>query len=429
MSTARYSVMRRHFGIYFPVLLFGAATVSNASDPQQLALVLRAQSDFDRVERAAGPDLPGATRCEQSQAALLPLAQPAELAAVHFRKGYCTLTEALVTHRREDFGEAADEFEKAIQTWPEHVAASSRKNGGTPGVPSGMRVLASIARLKAGADAAAMPQAERELANAVDPPVCTGGLLSAGECQDLIGTGKTWLGWIDLTRGDLFQARALLTSLPDSGWRRWSEGESAFHYRNYAEAAGHYGQAIEWWRQTDANPPESLAGRLVPQPDMAKALRAWGSAQLLSGDQAAAIKTLTAAVKAEPDPARALYLRARAEELSGRKEASLADLSLASRTAFAGAQNLASGEAHLYRGILLYRRQEYSQAEGEFASALNFDIATSMRPDAVAWRHLASVAGGSCGASRHLLEESLAAVSDYFPKDEAREVASHCPLS
>lgn len=421
--------MRRRFGIYFPVLLCGAGMVLHAADPQQVALVFRAQSDFDRVERAAGPDLPDATRCQQSQAALLPVAQPSEIAAVHFRKGYCTLTEALVTHRREDFREAADEFEKAIQAWPEHAAASSRKSGVVSAVPSGMRVLASVARLKAEPDAPGMAQAEQQLSNAVDPAVCTEGLLRSDECQELIQTGKTWLGWIDLKRDDLFQARALLGSLPDSGWRRWADGESAFHYRSFAEAAGDYGQAIEWWRKAQANPPTSLAARLLPQPDMAKALRDWGGAQLLSGDESTAIHTLDAAVKASADPARALYLRARAEELAGRKEAVLADLSLASRTAFADAQNLASGEAHLYRGMLLYRRQQYSQAEGEFASALNFEIPAALRSDAVAWRHLASVAGGSCGASRHLLEESLAAVSPYFPKDEARQVASHCPLS
>ena len=429
MRTAQCTVMRRRFGIYFSVLLLGAGTALYAADPQQLALVFRAQSDFDRVERSAGPDLPNATRCQQSQAALLPLAQPTELAAVHFRKGYCTLTEALVTHSRQDFRESADEFEKAIQAWPEHVASSSRKNGVVPGVPSGMRILASVARLKAEPDAAAATQAERELANAVEPAGCTGGFLPPSECQKLIETGKTWLGWIDLNRDDLFQARTFLAGLPDSGWRLWAEGESALHYRNYAEAAANYGRAIDWWREKQAHPPDSLAGLLLPQPDMAKALRDWGGAQLLSGNQSAAIHTLDAAVKASSDPARALYLRARAEELAGRKDAALADLSLASRTAFADAQNLASGEAHLYRGIQFYRRQQYTQAENEFASALNFEIPTDLRPDAVAWRHLASVSGGSCGTSRRLLEESLAAVSPYFPKDEAREVASHCPLS
>src|SRR5689334_15720301 len=77
--------------IYSCVLLLGAVTALRATDEQQLALALRAQSDFDRVQRAAGPELPDATRCEQSQAAWLPVAPPADLAPAHFRKGYCTL--------------------------------------------------------------------------------------------------------------------------------------------------------------------------------------------------------------------------------------------------------------------------------------------------------------------------------------------------
>lgn len=421
--------MLPRFSIYFPVLLFGGSLALQAADPQEVALVLRAQSDFNRVEQAAGPDLPDATRCEQSQAALLALVTPQELTAVHFRKAYCTLNEALVTHRPEDFQEAAGEFDKAIQTWPEHAAAIGRKNGTAPAAPSGIRVLAAIARLKAGVDASGMTRAQQDLSHAVSPAVCSGGLMPASDCQALVETGKAWLGWIDLKHADLFQAGEEFSSLPDSGWRRWAAGESAFHYRNYAEAAQHYGQAVDWWKDREAHPPESLAARLLPQPDMAEVLREWGGAQLLSGDESGAITTLNAAVKASTHPARALYLRARAEELAGRKDAGLADLSLASRTAFADARDLASGEAHLYRGILLYRRSQYAQAESEFASALNFDIPADLRPDAAAWRHLASVAGGSCGASRRLLEESLGAVSPYFPKDEAREVASRCPLS
>ena len=109
-------------------------------------------------------------------------------------------------------------------------------------------------------------------------------------------------------------------------------------------------------------------------------------------------------------------------------EAALADYSLASRTALADAQDLSSGEAHLYRGVLLYRRKDYSHAEDEFSSALNFDISTTLRPDAEAWRHMAAVAAGSCGSSRAALEESLTQVTPYFPKDEARALAAACPL-
>jgi hypothetical protein len=60
---------------------------------------------------------------------------------------------------------------------------------------------------------------------------------------------------------------------------------------------------------------------------------------------------------------------------------------------------------------------------------LNFAIPDNLRSDAAAWRHLAAVAGGSCAAEREYLESSLAAVSPYFPKQEARAAAASCASS
>ena len=143
---------------------------------------------------------------------------------------------------------------------------------------------------------------------------------------------------------------------------------------------------------------------LGPRPQYAVALTDWGGAHLLAGDLAGAIVTLDASLQAESANAHALFLRARAKELSGKKDAALADYNLASRTAFAAAQDLASGEAHLYRGIVLFRRKDFARAEEEFASALNFEMTDSLLPDARAWRHLSAVAGGSCGPARQSLE-------------------------
>jgi hypothetical protein len=99
---------------------------------------------------------------------------------------------------------------------------------------------------------------------------------------------------------------------------------------------------------------------------------------------------------------------------------------MASRTAFANAKDLASGEAHLYRGILLYRRKDFSRAEDEFASALNFDVPDSLRADVRGWRQMAAAASGSCTSAKELVDHALPAVSPYFPKDEARQVAAAC---
>jgi hypothetical protein len=104
----------------------------------------------------------------------------------------------------------------------------------------------------------------------------------------------------------------------------------------------------------------------------------------------------------------------------------LADYNMASRTAFAAAQDLASGEAHLYRGIVLYRRKDFARAEEEFASALNFVMTDALLPDARAWRHLSAVAAGSCGPARQSLSDALNTVSPFFPRDEARSMAASC---
>lgn len=420
--------MRRHSGpisIFFALLL--CLFPLRAEDPQQMALVSRAQLDFNRVQRAAGPELPDATRCEQSQAAVLAITPAAEMAGVYFRKGYCTLASALITRRNEDFREAAADFEKAIQTWPAHAAA--RRNALTGPVSSSLRVLATVAQLEAGTDDAGMTRARQELENATDPVVCTGTLMTSRECQEVARTGRLWVGWIELKRHDLFQVESSFAGLPESGWVLWASGELAFRDHDYPKAAEQYQHAIGWWRKAQADPSQPLADRLAPLPDMGDALRDWGGAQLLSGDTSRAIATLNDAVKSSAHPARALYYRSRAEELAGLMEAALADYSLASRTAFADAQNLASGEAHLYRGILLYRRKDYAHAANEFASALNFEIPMALRPDAVAWRYMAVLAGGACEPSRANLEQALGSVSPYFPKPEARALASACPLS
>jgi len=113
--------------------------------------------------------------------------------------------------------------------------------------------------------------------------------------------------------------------------------------------------------------------------------------------------------------------------MAGRADSALADYVLASRTAFASARDLASGEAHFYRGIAAYRRKEFARAEDEFSSALNFSIPDSLRADATAWRHLSAVAAGSCGASAGLLSRDLPSVSPFFPKREAASLMSACP--
>jgi tetratricopeptide (TPR) repeat protein len=400
-----------------------------AADEQQLALAMRAQNDYDRVERAAGPELSDASRCQQSQAALLPVAQKPEIAMIHFRKGYCAAEAALITRNAGDFREAANELERAVEAWPESAAAAIRYKGMPEPVPSPLRVLVQVVRLRSGLDAGGMELARKEIAAAVEPAICSTTLMPAGNCQAILETGRLWLGWFNLGSDDLDRATKEFAATSNAEWRNWTAGKIAYRDHRYSEAAARYSQAVEGWQRAQRQSSRPLAQAFAPQPDMPQALADLGGTQFLAGDPSAAISTLDVAVKAAPNRPRALYLRARAEEKSGQSEQALTDYSLASRTALASAQDLASGEAHLYRGILLYRRKDFEHAENEFATALNFDISTALRPDAVAWRHMAAVASGSCGMSRESLESSLAAVSPYFPKDEARAIAGSCPLT
>ncbi len=208
-----------------------------------------------------------------------------------------------------------------------------------------------------------------------------------------------------------------------------AQARRSFDAGSYADAASGYARAIEIWKSIWVQP--SILRALGPHPNVPVALADLGGAQLLAGDPAAAIRTLDISIKADPSDAADERCscrrgRRRARELSGQNDAALADYNLASRTAFAAAQDLASGEAHLYRGILFYRRKDFAHAEDEFSSALNFEVTPSLRQDATAWRHLSAVAGGSCVSAREFLDGSLARVSPFFPKQEARSLAAAC---
>jgi hypothetical protein len=60
---------------------------------------------------------------------------------------------------------------------------------------------------------------------------------------------------------------------------------------------------------------------------------------------------------------------------------------------------------------------------------LNFEISPAMRADAVAWRRLSAVAGGSCEVGRRYLEEAMPAVSPFFPREEARATINSCGVT
>uniref|UniRef100_Q01NG9 Uncharacterized protein n=1 Tax=Solibacter usitatus (strain Ellin6076) TaxID=234267 RepID=Q01NG9_SOLUE len=399
------------------LITLGITLTLSAADERQLALMLKAQTDFERVQLAAKPTLADIETCQQSEAAALAVTAPEDLALLHFRKGWCALAGAVAAGASSQFLAAAAEFDQARAAWPARLGKNA-KNAPPEPVSSGLRAVAAIARMLAGNDS------RTEMAEAVDRPVCNSNLMSQDFCQQMLGTGREWLGWIALREGRLDDAARLLTGATESGWSQWVQGRRSFDAGSYADAVANYTRAVEIWKSIWPQP--SLLRALGPRPNVPVAQADLGGAQLLAGDAAAAIRTLDTSIKADPSNAHAIFLRARARETAGQQEAALADYNLASRTAFATAQDLASGEAHLYRGILLYRRKDFAHAEDEFSNALNFEVTPALRQDASAWRHLSAVAAGSCAAAREFLDGSLARVSPFFPKQEARSLATAC---
>jgi tetratricopeptide (TPR) repeat protein len=405
------------------LVLLGSSVLWGANDAR-LSLALRAQSDFDRVESAALPPLADSVACTQSQAALAAVALPKEVSLVHFRKGYCTLAGALVTGDSGEFTEAAGEFDKSLETWAPRPPAGVKDQPADP-PPAVVRVLASLSRLKAGADRSAGDRERVVLAMALADWRCPATVMPASLCRQFLDAGRGWLGWIALDRGNLDEAARVLAGT--AGWSDWVAGRAAAEQSRWGDAAAGYRAALDRWAAPRTE-LDTMAERLLPGPDLAAAYEDLGGAQTLAGDPAAAIASLEQAVKRNPANAHAVYLRARAQELAGHREQALADYSLASRTAFASSQDSAPGEAHLYRGILLYRRQEYNRAEDEFSSALNFEVPAPLRADAVAWRHLAAVAVGFCGSGPNL-DRAMIAASPYFPRAEARAAIASCQAS
>ncbi len=399
-----------------------AASLVGAADETQVALLLKAQTDFNRVDLTATPRLPDTSACVASQAALLPVSSAADLPLVYYRKGDCALIGATLTHSPALFAEAEADFRKSIDAWPARVALQPRKTAPEP-LSSALPVLLAIARLlQSPGDAAVMTSAQHDISAALVAPSCPSTVMPAAACQADLQLGRKWLGWIASANDKLPEAAQDFSAFPDSGWPAWVAGREAFKAGNYREAAAKYRSAVDIWQGGESQ-------RRAPQPDLGLALTDLGGALLASGDATGAITVLYRAVKADPAHARTFFYRARAQEVAGHPESALADYGLASRTAFASARDLASGEAHLYRGIAAYRRKDFPHAEDEFSNALNFSVPDSLRADVTAWRHLSAVAAGGCGSSAVLLSRDLPAVSPFFPRNEATSLINACPKS
>lgn len=391
-------------------ILFLAATAAWAGDAA-VALALKAQTDFDRVELAPLPRLEDTMRCTQSQAEALPVARPADLPVAYYRKGYCELLEG-------DNRAAAGDLARALGAWP---------NRGTEPVSAGLQVLSAVARLRAGVDAGELDGIRAGLAEAENSSVCLSTIMSPGRCRELVDLGRLWLGWLAARDHRDGEASRYFAAFPQTAWPAWIGARQALEARRYADAAGLLRQAVEMWRRQERFPQAGILAMLGPASELRDAIFLLARTEFLAGQYKAALGDFEAAIKADPGNAQALYLRGRTREALGEGEGALTDYQLASRLAFAHPDRPeATALAHYYRGVWQYRRKSWAQAEDEFASALNSAGDPALRADISAWRYLAAVAGGACQASVASLEQAAGSASDLFPREEARQRLRSC---
>ncbi|HWQ57210.1 MAG TPA: hypothetical protein VN442_26225 [Bryobacteraceae bacterium] len=398
---------------FFLLTVLPAAAVDDAA----LSMLIRAQTDFDRVGASALPDVRDTTRCTQSQAVVLPMTRPADLPVVRFRKGWCELLGATLVDSQAGYRQAAQDFA--------HALAESPNRAPEP-VSAGLQVLSGIARLRAGAEPQVLPDIRAGFESAVATQACPASVMPVRLCQELVSTARLWLGWMSLREGKLDDAKRMFQDFPEMGWLTWTEGRRALESRRYGEAAAAMAKAVERWNAEIKYPKGGTAHLLGPKPDRLEAIADLGSTRYLAGDYTGAVQSLDAAVKGRPTDARSIFVRGLAREALGQQEAALSDYQIASRTAFAN-PNLpaAAAQAHLYRGVWHFRQKAWQRAESSFASALMAD-AGPYRAEIIAWRHLAAVAGGACESSAAELRRALPAASGFFPRAEAEAQLAAC---
>ncbi|HEX3878028.1 MAG TPA: hypothetical protein VHW24_13640 [Bryobacteraceae bacterium] len=411
------------------LLTFLVAIPLHAADELKAPLQSAADAAFQRVVTAPVPNLDTAVKCMQAEAMLFAVAAPEETPLVAFRRAYCTLDNAAAAHDSAAFETAAEAFDDAIANAQGASAKQKSSQSLAPvnrEAPSAWRVLAAVARLNGGAS---LESQEKNLEAAVDGmgyPDCQSYAGTPNFCQGVKQLGSAWLGRIALSKDDLTTAARRFDSSDAKPWKDFVAGVQSFERRNYSDAVEREQRAIIDWRATQQ---QSLLERISPQPSMTDALTDWGGAQLASGNTSAALTNLDAAIKLDGANGRALYLRGVAKQRSGRSDAAADDFNLASRAALAKASDTGSAEAHFYRGVALFARKEFARAEDEFSSAMNTDSESRWQADARAWRLLAAVNAGACGASRESLLKALAGVSPFFPRNDATASAGACPTT
>ncbi|MEI9970762.1 MAG: hypothetical protein WDO73_01220 [Ignavibacteriota bacterium] len=177
-------------------------------------MLASAQAAFDRVEHLTSPPLADASSCVQTQAAMLSVALPGEESELHYRKGFCELAVAAMTHAQPAFRDAAIELD--------HAGAS---------------MLAWLAR-RAG--------------NLSTEATWNGPDSCPKSCEPLIPVAKLWKGWTLLNAGNAYAAAVQFDARPNSGWPDYVAGLLAFRGGRFKESEVRYREALEAWSRESA---------------------------------------------------------------------------------------------------------------------------------------------------------------------------------
>lgn len=401
-------------------LLWLAALISLPAGSQTLTPAQQAKAAFDKVDSSALPALQDTMMCMQAHAALLPQVPAGERYLVHYRRGYCALMGASVTRDPAEYAEAAREFASAIQTWPGRAPQA---------VSSGLRVLNAIAVAGAGRGVLTA-EAVAGLDAVVQQPDCSAtAVMQPAFCQELTELARLWLGWNALQAGKLNDAAKLAAAVPSSPWMAWIAGRQAWVERRWPEALGLMDKAVQAWEAAEKSRTPRTADLLGPRPDLGRMYLELATAYYRSDQHAGVIAAHEAAVKRGAGDAYGFFMRARAREATGQTAAALEDYQRAATLAASNKDDSwAVGQAHYYRGLLLYGRRSYKQAQAEFIQAPKAGLGDIPGAEVNAWATLSAVAAGDCSKAPELLDLSVKPASKLFPAADAQSLAAACQL-
>jgi tetratricopeptide (TPR) repeat protein len=410
----------------FALLSFvGAAGQVSAADA--VAAAIRANADYQQVDRSPRPTAGDSQACVKSHEALAGLTKPEEVYLVHYRTGYCALFWAVATGEPVLYDRAAQEFTQAVATFP--------KAKGTP--PPAIRILQIVARIEQGRTAGSFPDTQSQLRSLVVETTCTSSpVMQSSFCLQLIDVARTWVAWLSFEKGDHPDAlrtfnmhAAARLSNGAQAWQSIMEAQSALRQSPQPEAAAVLDKGTRRWIDSRDDSIPDLVVLLGPRPDLAGLFLQLANLNAAIGKHSAAIAAYDAALRERPSLSRALFLRGKSKESLGLSQSALADYALAVEVAQTHTDtSWSTGDALFRRGVVYFQTKNYKGAQSEFSNALGKPLSEVSRADLTAWRVMAAVSAGDC-SSAGVLESSARASSDLFPKVEAMNRVFECRLA